>query len=145
MDLAAIKGGIYALFLADADLLAALGGNTESVTSARRMYDEKAPQDVEFPYVTFQYISGLPDPTWTSDGDIAQFQFSIFHQDKDQPLNRTTIDEVFRLLGVAYDDSTLTITGHTSIAVTAGVSGVVETEDDMQQIVANYEIMVEDN
>ena len=140
MDLAAIKAGIYALFLADVDLLAALGGDSE-----RRLYDQEAPQDAAFPYITYQYITGLPDPTFTSNGDIAQFQFSIFHRNEDDSLNRTTIDDVFKKLGSAFDDSTLTITGHTSIAVTAGVSGVVETEDDTQQIVANYELIVEDS
>ncbi len=142
IDLEAMSNGIHALFVADADLLAALGGTTE-----RRLYPEKAPQDPKFPYAVYQNITGLPDPTFTSDGEIAQYQFSIFHQDKDQPLKLTTINDVIKKMTALYDDSegSMTMSGYTVIGVTRGASGYVPTEDDTQQWVVTYEIMVEDN
>ncbi len=139
MDISAIEIGIYDEFLNNADLLAALGGDTE-----RRMYKTKIPQRPSYPCAVFQYISGVPDPTFTSDGEIAQYQFSIYHQDIDDPLDKTTIDDVFKKLTACYDDADLTITGYSSIGVTRGVSNFVSTVDDTQQYVINYEIMIEE-
>lgn len=138
MDISAIEIGIYNEFLNNADLLAALGGNT-----ARRLYKTKAMQNPSYPYAVFQYISGVPDPTFTSDGEIAQYQFSIFHK-SDDPLDKTTIDDVFKKLTACYDDADLTVAGYSSIAVTRGVSNFVPTVDDTQQYVINYEIMIEE-
>ena len=138
MDIKALYDGIYAEFVADADLLAALGG------SERRMYSTQAPQNPSYPLWVFQYIAGSPDPTFTSDGELTQFQFSIFHK-SDDPLNSTTIDDVFKKLCACYDDCELTITGYTSIGVTRGVSNFVPTEDDTQQYVVNYEVLIEKN
>jgi hypothetical protein len=130
--------GIYDEFVANADLLAALGGNTE-----RRLYPTKAPQNPTSPYCVYQFTSGVPDPTFNTDGEIAQFQFSIFHKSS-SPLDSTTIDDVLKKLTACYDDSTLTITGYSSIGVTRGVSNFVPTLDDTQQYVVNYEIMIEE-
>jgi hypothetical protein len=144
MDINAVSTGITDLFLADADLLAALGGAGANVLTQQRLYNTKAPQNVTSPYTVFQYIAGSPDPTFTSDGEIMTWQFSIFHQ-SDDPLDSTTIDDVFKKLCAAYDDETLTITGYTSIAVTRGVSSFLATTDDIQMYVVTYEIMIEKN
>jgi hypothetical protein len=138
VDIAALYAGIYAQFVADSDLKTALGGDT-----ARRMYNTKAPQDPDYPYAVFQYISGVPDPTFNTDGEITQFQFSIFHK-SDDPLDSTTIDDVYTKLCACYDDCDLTVTGYSSIAMTRGVSNFVPTVDDTQQYVVNYEIMIEE-
>lgn len=138
MDISAIEIGIYDEFLNNADLLAALGGDT-----ARRLYNTKIPQNPSYPLCVFQYISGVPDPTFTSDGEIAQFQFSAYHK-SDDPLDKTTINDVFKKLTACYDDADLTITGYSSIGVTRGVSNFVPTVDDTQQYVINYEIMIEE-
>jgi hypothetical protein len=138
VDIEALETGIYNKFIADADLLAALGGNT-----ARRMYNTEAPQDPSYPYCVFQYISGVPDPTFTSDGEILQYQFSIYHK-SDDPLDKTTIDDAFTKLCACYDDASLTVSGYSSIGVTRGVSNPVPTVDDTQQYVINYEIMIEE-
>ncbi len=139
MDIKAIRDGIYALFVANSDLKTALGGD-----SARRMYPEEAPQNPDSPYCVYQYITGVPDPTFTSDGEITDWQFSVFNK-TDDPLNTATIDDVIKKLMAAYDDATLTITGSTSIAVTRGGSNVIPTVDDTQGFVVNYQIMIEDD
>lgn len=138
MDIGAIEIGIYDEFLNNADLLAALGGD-----AARRMYTTKIPQNPSYPCAVFQYISGVPDPTFTSDGEIAQYQFSIYHKSSN-PLDKTIIDDVLKKLTACYDDADLTITGYTSIGVTRGVSNFVPTVDDTQQYVINYEIQIEE-
>jgi len=137
MDLQAIRNAIYAEFVGDADLLAALGG------SARRMYPEEAPQDAASPYCTYQYITGVPDPTFTSDGEITSWQFSLFNK-TDEPRDFTDITLVFKKLMAAYDDAALTLSGYSSIGVTRGISNVVPTIDGVQQLVVTYEIIVED-
>lgn len=139
MDIGALTTGIYNLFVADADLLAALGGNT-----ARRMYDTKAPQDPDFPYAVFQFISGSIDLTFDQIFEETTWQFSIFHSD-DDPLDKTTIDDVFTKLTAAYDDgeASMTVSGYSVIWVTRGVSNFVPTEDDTQQYVINYEIRIQ--
>jgi len=139
MDISALYAGIYAEFVNDSDLLAALGGNT-----ARRMYNTKAPQNPDYPYCVFQYIAGSPDPTFTEDGEITSFQFSIFHKSED-PLDSTTIDDVFKKLCACYDDCALTVSGYNSISVTRGVSNFVPTIDETQQYVINYEIMIQES
>lgn len=139
MDIKAIYDGIYAHFLADSDLKTALGGDSE-----RRMYLTKAPQNATSPYCVFQWISGIIDQTFTSDGEITIFQFSIFNQ-TDKPRNTTPIDDVFKKLTAAYDDTTLTVSGYTSIAVTRGVANFLPTDDDFQMYVVDYEIRIELN
>lgn len=139
MDIKAIRDGIYAKFVADSDLKTALGGDSE-----RRMFPGKAPQNVASPYCVFQYITGLPDPTFTSDGEILTFQFSVFHQ-SDDPLNTATIDDVLKKLMALYDDATLTLSGFTSIAMTRGPSSYQPPIDDVQMYVVDYELMIEDN
>lgn len=138
IDIEAIETGIYDEFVANADLLAALGGNTE-----RRLYPDKAPQNPSYPYCVFQNITGVPDPTFTSDGEILQYQFSAYHK-SGSPLDKTTINDLVKKLTACYDDADLTITGYISIGVTRGVSNLVPTVDDTQQYVINYEIMIEE-
>ena len=139
MDIKAIRDAIYAHFVANSDLKTALGGDT-----ARRMYSEQAPPNPDSPYCVYQYIAGSPDPTFTSDGEIASFQFSIFHESED-PLDTATIDDVVKKLTAAYDDATLTVSGYTSIAVTRGASYAVPPIDNTQQFVINYEVIIEVN
>jgi hypothetical protein len=134
MDIEAITTGIYDEFLGNADLVTALVGG---------MHDTKAPQDPDYPYCVFQFITGIPDPTFTSDGEDTQFQFSLFHRDG-SPLDKTTINDALKKLTACYDDATLTLTGYTSIGVTRGVANFVPTEDDTQQYVVTYGILVED-
>ncbi len=137
LDIKAIRDGIYALFVADSDLKTALGGDT-----ARRMYPENAPSNPDSPYCVYQYIAGSPDPTFTSDGEIMDFQFSVFNKTA-SPLNTVTIDHVVKKLTAAYDDATLTISGYTSIAVTRGTAGAVPPIDNTQSFVINYQVEVE--
>ena len=136
-DIKAIRDGIYAKFVADSDLKTALGGD-----SARRLYKEKAPQNVDSPYAIYQYIVGSPDPTFTSDGEIMTFQFSIFNK-SDSPLGTATIDDVIKKLLALYDDAALTISGYTSIAMTRGISGYLPPIDDIQMFTVDYELMIE--
>ena len=144
MDIAAIYNGIDAKFLATADLLAALGGAGADVMTNQRFYKDKAPQNVEGVYVVYQYIAGITDQTFTSDGELMTFQFSIFNKSS-SPLNKTTIDDVFKKLTAAYDDSTLTVSGYTSVAVSRLTSNFLPVEDDTQMYVVDYEIRVELN
>lgn len=142
LDIQAMVDAIYAEFKGDADLLDALGG-AGSGAANERLYNKKARQNPTSPYVVFQYITGIPDPTFTSDGEITQWQFSVFHKSV-SPLDETTINDVLKKLTAAYDDATLTISDHTSIAFTRGVSGFLPTQDKTQQYVVTYEFMIED-
>jgi hypothetical protein len=139
LDTEAIEDAIFAEFQGDADLLAALGG------SPGRFYPEEAPERPTSPYVIYTLITGFPDPTFTSDGEVLAYQFTVFNKDIDEPLNRDTINDVIKKLTAAYDDATLAITGHTSIGVTRGVYGSLPTLDNVQQWMTNYEIMIEDD
>lgn len=139
MDIDALSTGIYNLFLNDADLLAALGGNT-----ARRLYDTKVPQDPDYPYAVFQFISGSIDLTFGQIFEDTDWQFKMIHK-SGNPLNKTTINDVFKKLGAAYDDgeAAMTVSGYSVIWVTRGISNFVPTEDDTQQYVINYEIRIQ--
>lgn len=136
IDMEAISTGIYDEFEGNAALVSALVGG---------LHDTKRPQDPDYPYCVFQYITGVPDPTFTSDGEEMQFQFSLFHTDIDSPLNKTTINDALKKLTTCYDDADLTVSGYTSIEVTRGISGFVPTEDDTQQFVITYQITVEED
>ena len=139
MDIKAIKDGIYAEFVANADLKTALGGDTE-----RRMYDGKAKQDPNFPYCVYQYTSGSPSGTFSEDGEITFWQFDIYHQ-SESPLNTTTIDDVLKKLLACYDDIQLTISGYNCTAVSRNVSNFIPSPDDMQRYMVVYEIMIQEN
>lgn len=137
LDLDALSTAIFDEFEGDADALAALVGG---------FHAEEAPQDPSYPYGVFLYITGVPDPTFTSDGEIATYQFSIYHKySPRQSRNRTVINDAVKKLTAAFDDATLTITGHTSIGFTRGVSNALPNVDGIQSVVINYEFMVEDD
>lgn len=135
LDMEAINTGIYAAFTGDAPAVAALVGG---------LRDTEAPPNPSYPYAVYQFITGIPDPTFTSDGEILNYQFSIYNK-TDKPRNFTVLNDAIKKLTAVYDDATLTITGHTSIAVTRGVANFLPTIDDTQGFVINYEIMVEDD
>lgn len=140
MDISAVKVGIYNVFLADSDLKTALGGD-----SARRLYDSKAPENPTSPYAVYFYTSGVIDMTFDKIVELSTWQFSIFNQDEDEPLNSTTIDDVFKKLGAAFDDSedTMSVSGYSVTWVTRGASGALPTLDLVQQYFINYEIRIE--
>lgn len=139
MDISALSTGIYNVFVADSDLKTALGGDTE-----RRMYDTKAPQNPTFPYAVFQFIAGSIEMTFGTIVELTTWQFSMFHKDED-PLDKTTINDVFKKLGAAYDDAeaTMTVSGYSVTWVTRGASNFLQTEDETQQMIINYEIRME--
>jgi len=139
MDIKAVSDGIYAVFVADSDLKTALGGNIE-----RRLYDTKGPQNPTFPYAVFQYISGDYDLAFGELFEVTQWQFSMFNKDGD-PLDKTTLNDVFKKLAVAYDEAeaTMTVSGYSVISVTRGVSNFLPTVDETQQFVISYEIMIQ--
>jgi len=139
MDIKALSDGIYAVFVADSDLKTALGGNT-----ARRLYDTKAPQNPTFPYAVFQYIAGDYDLTFGELFELTTWQFSIFHKDED-PLDKTTINDVFKKMAAAYDEAeaTMTVSGYSVISVTRSTSNFLPTQDETQQMIINYEIMIQ--
>lgn len=139
LDPEAIEDAIFAEMEGDTDLVAVLGG------TPGRLYPEKAPEAPTSPYVVYTLITGIPDPTFTSDGEILNYQFTIFNKAIAQPLNRDTINEVIKKLTAAYDDATLTITGHTSVGVTRGTYGSLPTLENVQSWMANYELMIEDD
>lgn len=135
LDVEAINTGIYSEFTADSDAVAALVGG---------LRDTEAPQDPLYPYAVYQYITGVPDPTFTSDGEIINYQFSVYHK-SDKPKDFTTINDAIKKLTAVFDDATLTIANHMSIGVTRGISNFLPTVDQTQGFVINYEMMIEDN
>lgn len=139
LDPEAIEDAIFAEMEGDTDLVAVLGG------TPGRMYPQEAPEDPTSPYVVYMQITGIPDPTFTSDGEILNYQFSIFNKAIDGSLNRDDINDVIKKLTAAYDDATLTITGHTSVGVTRGTYGNLPTLENVQQWFVNYEIIIEDD
>ncbi len=139
MDISAHSIGIYNVFLNDSDLKTVLGGDSE-----RRLYDTKVPQNPTFPYAVFQFIAGSINMTFDTIIELTDWQFSMFHKDED-PLDKTTIDDVFKKLAAAYDDSegTMTVSGYSVTWVTRGASFFIPTEDETQQLVTTYNIRTE--
>lgn len=139
MDIRALKKGIYNVFDADTDLKTALGGTAE------RFYNTKIPQNPDYPCAVYFFTGGSIDMTFDKIVELTTWQFSIFHYDKDDPLNTETIDDVFKKMGAAYDDSesSMTVSGYSVTWVTRGASGALPTEDLTQQYFLNYEIRME--
>lgn len=137
LDLDAIHTAITDEFDGNAPAVSALIGG---------LRETESPQDPDYPYAVFQYITGLPDPTFTSDGEIMQYQFSVYHKYAPrQSRNFTVLNDAVKKLSAVYDDAALTITDHTSIGVTRGISNFLPTVDGVQGFVINYEIMIEDD
>ncbi len=135
LDLASIDIGITKAFTDNVAAVAALIGG---------LHKTEATKSPSGPYVVFQFITGLPDPTFTSDGEILNYQFSFFNKTA-SPQNFTIMNDVVKKVTAVYDDATLTITDHTSIAVTRLTFGFLPTIDQTQGFFVNYEIMVEDD
>ncbi len=144
MDIAALITGIDNVFVNNAALLAALGGAGSSVTANRRFFDTKADDDVESPYIVYQFIAGDIDMAFDAIFEVTTWQFSLLNATS-SPLDKTTINALFKKLAAAYDDSeaTMTVSGYSVVYVTRGVSSFLPTEDDIQQYVINYEIMIQ--
>lgn len=143
-DIGAHTIGITNVFLNDATLLAALGGTGDGVTQ-ERLYDTKAIQNPTFPYAVFQFIGSVTERTFNTIVELADWQFSIFHQDLDSPLDKTTINSVFNKLTDAYDDAeaTMTVAGYSVTWVTRTASFFLPTEDNTQQLTTTYSIRTE--
>lgn len=135
LDLDAINTGIYAAFTANAPAVAALLGGLRDA--------EQKPSPL-YPYAVYQYITGLPDPTFTSDGEIITYQFSVYNKSRKQR-DFTILNDAVKKLTAVFDDATLTIANHTSIGVTRGTSGFLPTVDQTQGFFINYELMIEDD
>lgn len=135
LDLDAINTGIYAAFTANAPAVAALLGGLRDT--------EQKPSPL-YPYAVYQYITGLPDPTFTSDGEIITYQFSVYNKSRKQR-DFTVLNDAVKKLTAVFDDATLTIANHTSIGVTRGTSGFLPTVDQTQGFFINYEMMIEDD
>lgn len=136
LDLDAVHTGITAAFDANTPAVAALLGG---------LREAEGKQNSLSPYAVFQYITGAPDPTFTSDGEVLNYQFSVFNQDKDKSRDFTILNDAVKKLTAVFDDATLTLTAHTSIGVTRGTSGFLPTVDQTQGFFINYEIMIEDD
>ena len=143
-DISAHTVGITNVFLNDAALLAALGGTGDGVTQ-ERLYDTKAIQNPTFPYAVFQFIGSVTERTFDKIIELGDWQFSMFHQDLDSPLDKTTINDVFNKLTDAYDDAeaTMAVAGYSVTWVTRGPSFFLPTEDNTQQLTTTYSIRTE--
>jgi len=143
-DISAHTVGITNVFLNDATLLAALGGPGDGVTQ-ERLYDTKGIQNPTFPYAVFQFIGSVTERTFDKIIELANWQFSMFHQDLDSPLDKTTINDIFNKLTDAYDDAeaTMAVAGYSVTWVTRGPSFFLPTEDNTQQLTTTYSIRTE--
>ena len=145
-DISAHKVGITNVFLNDATLLAALGGAGDGVAN-ERLYDTKAIQNPTSPYAVFQFIASDTERTFGTIIELGSWQFSVFNQDNDSPLDTDSINSVFNKLTDAYDDAeaTMAVSGYSVTWVTRGPSFFLPTEDQTQQLVTTYSIRTEKN
>lgn len=76
-----------------------------------RLYYGEAPAGAEYPYVTFNDYSSLPEYPYSKTIEKIYYDFNIFSS----AAGRTEIEDILTHLRTLYDDCTLTVTGYTLI------------------------------
>ncbi len=140
--LGAVFTAIYNKFIGDADLLAALGGDTGP--DGRRMYNKRGKQDPTYPYVVAHIITAIPEDTLSEEGELLQVQFNIFDYDRDSPDDDSTVNEVYSKLDDLYNKCDLTVAGYNFIYMMRQLVNPIETIDDTQQVSVTYEVMIQE-
>lgn len=146
----AVATAIRNAFLADSDLLTALGGNTGRF--GRRMFNRRGPETPPnnpppefFPYVVFFVNEGASEDTLSEIGEMIQIQFNIYDYDEDSPDDESTLNDIYDKLDEVYQKTTLTIAGYHHIYTLRGTTIPVPTTDDTLQITVNYEIFIQES
>ena len=85
--------------------------NSLHIAVSGRMYHTEAPQDVEFPYIVFSFISQVPEYTFSDDFENVVVQFSIFSLQN----SSLEVEDLRSKLMTLYDWTTLTVTGYSNI------------------------------
>ncbi len=78
-----------------------------------RQYLKKAPQGATFPYVVYDYISGMPEPTFTENEEEIWLQFGIYSQTN----SAVEAGTILAALYTRYDYCTVTVAGYNFISM----------------------------
>ena len=88
-----------------------LTGSNFSSYVGGRVYLDRAPAGVEYPYCVFSIVSGNPDWTFKESFEDTYIQFSLFSASS----SATEITTMYSYLKSLYDDCSMTITSNTLI------------------------------
>jgi len=79
---------------------------------AGRLFNGRAPEGAEYPYVVFLLVSDMPEKTYTEDFENVIIQFSLFSS---TIYDTTEIEDMFTHLKALYDECSFEITDSTLI------------------------------
>jgi hypothetical protein len=70
-----------------------------------RLFKDRAPEGVEYPYVIFILVSNVPEKTFTEDYENVLIQFSLFSMAS----SSSEVEDMFTYLEDLYDEKGMTI------------------------------------
>jgi len=123
-----LKDAIYAKYLGNADLVAALTNG---------LHFQTAPDRQPYPYTTYFIVSDIPGRTFTEKMENILFQFNIFSDTPDD----AEIENIFDKLIACYDDcrTSLHVSGYHTIYVDRELSQLLFDEAaDIYQYAVGY-------
>ena len=130
------------LFTGIYTLLAGSGLATNHIGT--RMYPSEAPQNADFPYVTYELVSGTYDWTFCADMEFDEcvIQFNLFSDNLASPVE---VNSMFAYLTTLYDWANLTVAGYTSLYMRREFFHLIrDTDAGVWQYVVQYRVMLQE-
>lgn len=114
----------------------ALAANTED------LYNTFAPEEAKEPYITFDFIAGLPDYTFDTRFEEVIIQFNIY-SGNNSPVE---VNNLYDNLKDVYDDGTLSVVGYQHVNMQRELNQLVrDIEEGVWQYIVQYRILIEAN
>lgn len=123
------------------DLRKAITSSASQITD-RRFYYSVAPKDVTYPFVTYHFITNVPDNDSLDKYETVRVQFNVF-DDADKP---DTVENIVEQLKNIFDDSekNLTISGNNLfISINRQFVRPVQKIEDVWQAIVEYSFEIQ--
>jgi hypothetical protein len=101
--------------------------------SGKAVFDTKAPQDAQFPYLTYRVMQ-------TAGEHKAITKFVLFIDFFDQSASSTRTENVEKLLENILDDARLTSSDHYCIRISRFASSIIDEPDLIKHLNAQFEV-----
>jgi len=137
----AIAKGIFDILIADAPLVAALGG---TAGNGYKIYRIIAPQKAAFPYITFDLLTGAPEGTFADARavDETTWWFNVFGEGE---TGSKAVGDIVALMTDVLDGASLTVTGYSFMKCVYEFMGSViyDPDTEIYQIPLRYRVWVD--
>jgi hypothetical protein len=123
-----------------------LAGSSLQSSVANRLFKNRAPDGVEYPYIVYKVITGLAEYTFSEDFENPTIQFDIYSKDG----STGEIEDIFTALTALYDNCSLSPTNERVLNMQRSTYSLIDEdhttptgEQHVFHYAINYEIILE--